>query len=386
MQINGMQSNSYTSFYGKKHNNKQSEKEHNTIKHGSNTLRDLALLGASIAATLSLSACKPQEIPNETSSSIPPAYSEEYDSGINTNENYILDTRSDEEKFEAAKSCIESAIKDYAAIQDDIWKNFPEIFNATKNSDGKIKGGPTDGTFTPTTYIEKLDFAGFYSNDYPLMSSIASGEEKLWENVETTEEAVELVINLLDEATSNNGDFDGITSGQIINQGEYAILQMVLDELSNINDATKEVADVCKKGLQEAAKETKSVDAILARYDKYLDEESSYADGINTTGTARDTLIENASIVESGFKRVEALREKYEQIKADMESGEMPNSLISVKDAYTEYQTAFKNLVQEGGINSNNIFAAGGISDYHLNVGLIKHNLEELIGGRDDNE
>ncbi len=289
------------------------------------------------------------------------------------------DTRSDKEKFNAAKSCMTTMLDDYKAFQDKIWNDFPELYSTTKNLDGKfITGYISNGTkdFPVTENEEALNFSNFYSENYSAISNIAAGIETPWENVETKYDAAMLISELLDEATENSDNLHGsITSGKNINQGELVVIQTVLDELSSKNnDDINELVDMCREKLQEACNQSISVEDILSGYN-------------DITSNSSAEIIEHISSIESDSQRIERLQTEYEEAKAQLQDKPLTEENVRhLYNIYSQYESICGSMLETGGLNRDAIFSIGSIPGNNTNISSLKSELGNILKGKDTNK
>lgn len=288
------------------------------------------------------------------------------------------DTRNDKEKFDSAKNCIETALSDFKAFQDKLWSDFPELYNITKDFDGEytLSGVYESNGKTISPIIgheEGLNFSDFYSEDYPVISKIAAGVEKPWENIETKEEAAELLLEIINEAQGyKNDSHNSITSGAYINQGEYAAIQTVLDGLSaKDNEDINELIDICKEKLQNTDSKTVSVEEILNNYSSISSDTSK-------------KMINSISGIEADSRRLEKLRKEYEELKSNLQDKPLTEEdAARLYDIYSEYEWTCGSMLENGGLNRNQIFSIGGLSRNNTEIYSLKSELEAILHGAD---
>lgn len=285
------------------------------------------------------------------------------------------DTRSDKEKFDSAKNCIETALNSYAAFQEQLWNDFPELYNTTKDFDGEYitcyEGNGS--TLSPVIkYEEGLNFSEFYSEDYPVISKIAAGIEKPWKNVETKDAAAELLLEIINEATNDNDLYKSITSGSSINQGEYAAIQAVLDGLSaKDNKEINELVDMCREKLQNADKKTVSVEEILNNYSSISSDSSK-------------KIIDKVSSIESYSQGMEKLQTKYEELKSELQDKPlMEDDAKRLYDIYSQYEWSCRLMLEAGGLEDDTTFSIGSIPKRNTGIIPLKSELEAYLYGGD---
>lgn len=263
-----------------------------------------------------------------------------------------------QKRFEDSKNYIEDAIKEYDNLYNEIWPSYTEAsaLDIIKLLDGKTFDGSQNDTEQLIQYQdENRNLKGFY--EHYSIAQIAAGEITPWKDIETEKDAAYFIERLIEEASSDTichpfvSDKSAITSKGNINKGELEIINKVLDEIEQINDETKTVAEIYRKELEAATLKSNEWMA-----ENSLEAELSGLDGSDI----KDYYVLIADHIKNQAEKIKEAKTAYKTLKNDfiqnqnkMPEDEKKEMAYKIQDALHKYESAVNMQIANGNLNPN---------------------------------
>lgn len=238
-----------------------------------------------------------------------------------------------EQKLDAIKEAIPQISYSYGDFVDQLWENFPAIYEATKDLEGS----------KPDDFLNNFEF--FYNSQYKTITAIAAKGEKPWEGVTTAAQANQLLSNIIREATTspswcNAGIAMALTCGTDVNDGEYDALMKAIDGLSgNDSPAVQQIAQIYRS----------AVEAAIAKTDSKI-EGDDYESRLAAGSPGADKAVDAYDAIRAQLDAVQESRKAFDELFASFLAGEAGGEGAFQKpcEAYT---TAFSSLMAKCGLS-----------------------------------